>query len=320
VVPDATYANPVHPGYFADPFVLRLADGTYAAYGTGAIVGGRAFEVLRSDDLLTWTSVGGALEPLGTDRMLDYWAPEVAYGDGRYFMYYSAGVEDKGHLLRVATASAPEGPFRDEGVVLTPDERFAIDPHPFRDADGQWWLFYAHDVLEEPRAGTTIAVDRLTDMTRLAGEPRTILRASGDWQLFLRDREMYGRRWDWHTLEGPFVVPREGRLHLLYSGGNWEQPSYGLSYAVADHPLGPWSEPVPGPAILQTRPGEVVGPGHASVVKDAAGTDWLAYHAWDPGRTARRFFLDELAWGPEGPERSGPSTEPRRAPAARGQE
>jgi len=107
VVPDATYANPVHPGYFADPFVLRLPDGTYAAYGTGRIVGGRAFEVLRSTDLRTWTSVGGALEPLGTDDAQDYWAPEVAYSDGRYFMYYSAGAGDKGHLLRVAVADAP---------------------------------------------------------------------------------------------------------------------------------------------------------------------------------------------------------------------
>jgi beta-xylosidase len=314
-VPAPTYANPVHPGYFADPFVLRLPDGTYVAYGTGKIVGGRVFEVLRSSDLLTWTSVGGALEPLGDDPGQDYWAPEVVRVDGRYVMYYSVGTGDVGHKLRVATADDPVGPFRDAGVVLTPDEPFAIDPHPFQDADGEWWLFYAHDVLEGPRAGTTIAVDRLVDLTRLAGDPRTILRASGDWQLFLREREMYGQVWDWHTLEGPFVIPREGRLHLLYSGGNWEEPSYGLSYAVADHPLGPWSEPVPGPAILQTRPGVVLGPGHASAVKDGAGEDWLAYHAWDPARTARRFCLDRLAWGPDGPGPSGPSTDAQPAPA-----
>ena len=56
------YCNPVHPGYFADPFVLAVDDG-YVAYGTGALVDGRAFEVLRSDDLVHWTSAGGALEP-----------------------------------------------------------------------------------------------------------------------------------------------------------------------------------------------------------------------------------------------------------------
>ena len=30
-----TYTNPVWPGYFADPFVLRWED-RYVAYGTGA--------------------------------------------------------------------------------------------------------------------------------------------------------------------------------------------------------------------------------------------------------------------------------------------
>ena len=308
-----TYTNPVYAQSFADPFVLRVGDG-YVAYGTGRIVDGRAFEVLRSSDLVHWTSVGGALEPPADLDATDFWAPEVAAHDGRWFMYYSGGVGDAGHLLRVAVADAPEGPFRDQGLVLTPDERFAIDPHPFRDADGQWYLFYAHDVLEGDRVGTTVAVDRMLDMTRLEGHPRTLLRATDDWQLFRRDREMYGRVADWHTLEGPFVVARDGRYFLLYSGGAWEEPSYGVSYAVADAPLGPYHEPVTGPAILRTRPDAVLGPGHNSVVAGPDGADWIVYHAWDVGRTARRMCIDRLAWGPDGPERSGPSTEPQPSP------
>jgi beta-xylosidase len=309
----ATYRNPVHPGYFADPFVLR-ARGAYFAYGTGRSVGGRAFEVLRSDDLVRWTSVGGALEPPPDLGATDFWAPEVAEEDGRFFMYYSAGLGDGGHLLRVAVADAPEGPFRDEGGVLTPDERFAIDPHPFRDEDGQWYLFYAHDVLDGERIGTTVAVDRMTSMTRLEGRPRTLLRASADWQLFRRQREMYGRVADWYTLEGPFVRRRGDRYFLLYSGGAWEEPSYGVAYAVADAPLGPYREPVSGPTVLQTVPGVALGPGHNSLITTPAGEDWIVYHAWDPERTARRMCIDRLVWGADGPERSGPSTEPQRAP------
>jgi len=308
-----TYRNPVHAGPFADPFVLPVVDG-YMAYGTGRIVDGRAFEVLRSHDLVHWTPAGGALEPPAGLEATDFWAPEVAFHDGRWFMYYSGGVGDAGHLLRVAVADAPEGPFRDEGLVLTPDERFAIDPHPFRDADGQWYLFYAHDVLEGDRIGTTIAVDRMLDMTRLEGRPRTLLHASDDWQLFRRDREMYGRVADWHTLEGPFVVARDGRYFLLYSGGAWEEPGYGVSYAVADAPLGPYAEPVTGPAILQTRPDAVLGPGHNSVVAGPDGADWIVYHAWDLARTARRMCIDRLVWGADGPERSGPSTGAQPAP------
>ena len=299
-------SNPVYDGYFADPFVLALEDG-YVAYGTGAIVDGRAFEVLRSGDLERWTRVGGALEPLGEPWATDYWAPEVAHVDGTFFMYYSVGTGDRGHRLRVATATAPEGPFRDSGTVLTPGERFAIDPHPFRASDGAWYLFYARDVLEGERVGTTIAVDRLLDMTTLAGEARTLLRASGDWQIFRRRREMYGQVYDWHTLEGPFVLERDGRFYLLYSGGAWEEPSYGVSYAVADHPLGPYREPHEGPLILQTIPGRVLGPGHNSVVRGPDGSDRIVYHAWDAERTARRMWIDRLRWGSDGPERSGPT-------------
>jgi beta-xylosidase len=300
-----SFSNPVHDGYFADPFVLRV-DGGYVAYGTGSKPGGRAFEVLRSEDLVHWTSVGGALEPLAEEWATDYWAPEVAVSDGRYFMYYSVGTEDKGHLIRVAVADAPEGPFRDQGLVLTPDERFAIDPHPFRDDDGQWYLYYAHDNVDNERPGTTVAVDRLVDMTHLEGRPQSVLKASGDWQRFARDREMYGKVYDWHTLEGPFMYKRDGRYHLLYSGGAWEQPNYGVSYAVADSPLGPFHEPRTGPVILRSTP-EAIGPGHNSMVRGPDGRDWIVYHAWDPGRGRRQMWIDPLVWGADGPERSGPN-------------
>jgi GH43 family beta-xylosidase len=278
-----------YPGYFADPFVLRVGD-EYVAYGTGGTVDGLVFEVLRSSDLVHWQRVGGALEPLGESWATDYWAPEVAVSDGRYFMYYSAGAGDKGHRLRVAIADSPFGPFRDQGLMLTPDERFAIDPHPFQDADGEWYLYYARDVLEGERVGTTVAVDRLVHMTRLAGAPRDVLRASADWQIFLRGREMYGQVYDWHTLEGPFVVRRGDRYVLFYSGGSWELETYGVSYAVASHPLGPFDEPVVGPALLRG------GRGHNSVVLGPDGRDRIVFHAWDAGRERRQMWVEELVW------------------------
>jgi len=227
-----TYTNPVYDRYFADPFVLAV-DGTYYAYGTGSVIDGLAFEVLRSRDLVHWESLGGALEPVGPPGtpVGTYWAPEVVVVDGLFHLYYSVGEEDRGHRLRVATSERPEGPYVDAGVELATEERFAIDPHPFRDVDGQWYLFYARDAVEDPpdgdgpvRAGTTLAVDRLLDMTTPAGKPRTVLRATSDWQLFLAQREMYGEVVDWYTLEGPFVRRHGGRYYLFYSGGSWEEP------------------------------------------------------------------------------------------------
>jgi GH43 family beta-xylosidase len=246
----------------------------------------------------------------------DYWAPEVVLLDGVFHLYYSVGKGDRGHRLRVATASDPTGPFHDTGVVLTPDELFAIDAHPFQDEDGQWYLFYARDVLDGARPGTSLAVDRLLEPTRLAGAPTTILRATGDWQRYQADRAMYDGVYDWHTLEGPFVVRRQGRLWLFYSGGAWTGPGYGVSYAVADHPLGPWTEPGPGPVLMRSRPGEAEGPGHNSLVTGPDGQDYLIYHAWDRAHTARRMAVDRLEWGPDGPRTEAPTTEPRPVPCA----
>ena len=297
--PGTSALRPRYDGYFADPFVLR-SRGQYYAYGTGlnGQDGGNAFEVLSSPDLLHWTSHGGALVPF-TDEPRDYWAPEVAESEGKYFMYYSAGVGDKGHHLRVAVSDDPLGPFVDQGLNLTPDEPFAIDPHPFRDDDGQWYLFYARDDLRSERVGTVLAVQKMTGMTQLSGEVAPVLGASADWQIYQRDRDMYGARHDWHTLEGAFVVKRAGLYHLFYSGGAWTNETYGVGHAVAPHPLGPWREPQEGPVVLRTQPGELRGPGHNSVVQDEEGRHHIVFHAWNAEATKRQLHVAPLDW-PDG--------------------
>ncbi len=73
--------------------------------------------------------------------------------------------------------------------VLTPDDDpFTIDAHPFRGDDGQWYLYYARDFLDGDRPGTALMVDRMLDPLTLAGERRTVLRASADWQILKRER------------------------------------------------------------------------------------------------------------------------------------
>lgn len=311
-----SYKNPVWPGYLADPFVLRV-NGEYFAYGTGSDAGngrqfdGRVFPVLRSTNLVNWTHVGGALEPLSSSPSTAYWAPEVAERDGTFFLYYAADMR-----LRVATARHPAGPFLDSGRDLFPHEPFSIDASPFRDPrDGRWYLFFAKDYFDQ-RVGTGTAVVPLgDDMIAPAGEPRMVVRATSDWQIFQRNRRWYDREWEaWHTVEGPFAVEHEGRYYCFYSGGCWETADYGVSYAVADHPLGPWRDEWShaGPVVLCGVPGRVLGPGHNSVTIAPDGeTRMLVYHAWDPARTGRRMCLDPLVFTPEGPRCLGPTTEPR---------
>ena len=305
---------PVYDGYFADPFVWRHA-GMYYAVGTGEAEawsghrGGRVIPLLRSPDLVRWEPRGHALERPDPALGHSFWAPEVAAADGRFFLYYSVGHEDKAHQLRVAVSDDPEGPYRDAGVTLVDPAAcpFAIDPHPFRDDDGTWYLFYARDFLDAvpgQRAGTALVVDRMIDMTRLAGEPRTVLRACFDWQRFQAGRAMYGATYDWHTLEGPCVRKHDGRYYCFYSGGRWQSESYGVDYGVADHVLGPYRHPetCERPRVLRSLPGRVLGPGHNSIVLGPDGeTEFLVYHAWGPDMRARRMHVDRLRWTADGP-------------------
>jgi GH43 family beta-xylosidase len=315
-----TYRNPVYPDVFADPFVLRH-DGVYYAYGTApGAADGRQVPVLRSADLVEWEPLGHALLPIGATH---YWAPEVASHDGRFYMYYSAGSAAEGtdQQLRVAVAEHPAGPFADSGKLLVPDRPFAIDAHPFRAQDGQWYLFYCVDFLElagDYRVGTGIVVDRLVDMTTLAGESRVVVRPHEDWHVFRKGRPMYGAVYDWHTVEGAAVLCHDGRYYCFYSGGAWERENYGVSWVVADDPLGPYSRPEGGrEALLMRTPkgGSVLGPGHNSfTVAPDGGTTWIVYHAWDLAQTARRMCIDRLDWKDGTPSTPGPTSTEQPAP------
>jgi beta-xylosidase len=321
-VREIAYTNPVYPQYFADPFVWKF-EGTYYAIGTGedeaaGHVQAHVFPLLQSPDLVHWKEAGCALGRLNPSFGDTYWAPEVAHHDSKFYLYYSVGHADKEHHLRVAQSETPLGPYRDvAGPLIDPGEcPFAIDAHPFRDDDGQWYLFYARDFLEldEGRAGTALAVSRLETMTRPAREWSVVARARFDWQRFLANRPMYGGVYDWHTLEGPCVRKHDGRYYCFYSGGRWETDSYGVDYVVAESPIGPYAEMgvAIGPRVLRSVPGRVLGPGHNSIVEGPDGkTDFIVYHAWDPAMTARRLCIDPLDWTTEGPRCRGPSSTPQ---------
>ena len=324
------YQNPLTEGYFADPFVWRHGE-LYFAIGTGAPApaqepgSGQAtvFPLMRSPDLVSWTPASHAMVKPPADLGDTFWAPEIAHAEGRWYLYYSVGFADRQHQLRVAIADRPEGPYVDTAQLTDPAQvPFAIDPHPFQDDDGRWYLFHSRDFLEEvdesgepARVGTALVVQPLASMTRLADEPpRTVARARRDWQRFSANRPMYGGVHDWHTLEGPFVVHDGGRYYCLYSGGNWQDLSYGVDYVVADAVMGPYRDDAPheGPRVLRTVVGQVIGPGHCSVTYAPDGrTRLIVYHAWDVQGTARRLCIDALHVTVEGLRSDGPSWTPR---------
>ena len=307
-----TFRNPVYGRPFADPMVLKF-NGQYYAYGTPKSGG---LPVLRSSDLTNWEESG---EILGSPAPgLAHWAPEVAYNNGRFFLYYSTGGhEGENQQIRIASGSSPTGPFDEDHGILDADEPFTIDAHPFLDDDGCWYLFYSRDFLEAEPVGTGIVVDRLVDMTTLAGERTTVMRPHAEWHLYERDRRWYDRVGDWYTVEGPFVRKHDGRYWCFYSGGAWKAENYGVSSAVADSPMGPYEPVVAADTadVLRTVPGKVVGPGHgsAAVAPDNV-TEYLLYHAWDVEHTGRFLHTDRLVWDEGRPQSPGPRVDDQPCP------
>ncbi|HEX8367400.1 MAG TPA: glycoside hydrolase family 43 protein [Pyrinomonadaceae bacterium] len=276
-----TYLNPVYPHSFPDPFVLKFR-GEYFAYCTDFWRDGKVFGVLRSRDLVDWQEIGGAMQPLETGAPF-YWAPEVTYHNGKFYLYYSVGNETLMEL-RVAVSDRPDGGFVDSGHRLS-NEDFAIDAHVFEDTNGARYLFYATDFLEHTHIGTGTVIDRMIDFFTLEGKPRPVTRARYDWQVYdPQRREKGGVRW--HTVEGAFVFKRKGIYYEMFSGGNWQNVTYGVSFAVTgdiekDEEWTQFSDGEKVFPILRTVPDLIIGPGHNCAIRGANNRElYCVYHRW----------------------------------------
>lgn len=318
------YVNPVYAVDMPDPSVERFGDYDYAFGTTGnqRLPDGRVFTILRSRNLVNWEPLGGALLSPSDNTNYQYWAPSIAENRGKYYLYYAmGGIEPERFVIRVGISDKPEGPYSDNGVILTDCEsnRFTIDPFPFRDDDGQWYLFYSCNFPYESsefHAGTAIVVDRLINMTRLGCDRHVVARAAYDWTLYESNRWMsvYHRTFNWHTIEGPCVVKHGGKYYCFYSGANWQTSRYGEDYVVADNPLGPYTGAGDCARVLHSIPNKVRGPGGISIVNNPIGNiQYIVYHAWNQQMTQRQMCIDKLIWTPEGP-RCTPTVVPQPLP------
>ncbi len=129
----STYTNPVLHQNFADPTVIKAANGYYYAYGTNSRINGKAIniQVAKSKDLVNWQNTGEALPAKPVWANKDFWAPHVSYDNNNnktYYLYYSGeSISDSiGKCLGVATSKNPEGLFTDKGMPLLCGETFNI--------------------------------------------------------------------------------------------------------------------------------------------------------------------------------------------------
>jgi beta-xylosidase len=258
-------------GDFPDPCLTRVG-GSYYAYATNA--GAVNVQVMVSVDLTSWTGLGDALPALPSwAERGNTWAPAVVQIGDRFVLYYTVREPTRARqCISVATADAPQGPFLDERqspLIYQLDHGGSIDPCPFSDVDGRLYLVWKSDdnAIGQPSSLWGQPLD---------GNGLTLL----DSPVRLLDHD---QAWEDPLIEGPSLVVAGGTYYLFYSANWWESAGYGIGYAMATSPLGPYTKAtLVGPWMGSD--GGVAGPGGEDFCLQPSGQLLMAYHGWQPGR------------------------------------
>ena len=244
----------VRPVPLADPFIL-LHDNVYYAYGTHADNG---IEVYVSTDLKNWRFQDIALNKENSYGDRWFWAPEVYYVNGQFYMYYSA----EEHIC-MATSDSPAGPFVQKEKKPMLEGEKSIDNSLFIDDDGTPYLFFVRF-----NDGNNIWVVELEKdlMTLKAETMHHCISVSQPWE------EVWPR-----VNEGPIVIKHNNKYYMTSSANSYESPMYGIGIATADYIKGEWKKYTDNPALQS--PGSLQGVGHNSIFIDKEGKLRIVFHA-----------------------------------------
>lgn len=182
------------------------------------------------------------------------WAPDAAFKNGKYYLYFPA--KDKEGIFRigVATSTKPEGPFKAEAEAIKGS--FSIDPAVFKDADGKHYMYFggiwggqlqrwrtgvyngqhpesptAHLPAANETALTAKVVRLRDDMLGFAEDPKDVMILDeNDKPLLQGDNK---RRF----FEASWMHTYKGKYYFSYSTGD----THFLCYAVGDNPYGPFN-------------------------------------------------------------------------------
>lgn len=180
------------------------------------------YRAYSSSDLVHWTDHGTILHARdvawGNSANAWMFAPDAAFKNGTYYLYFPTLSSDWQWRVGVATSDKPEGPFTDIGRYIEgPDN---IDPTCFMDDDGQAYLLWGGGGDGEG-GGSGPWIARLKEnMTELAETPRRIEYGA----------ENFG--------EGGYMHKRDSVYYFSWTCNTcWPYQGY---YGMADTPYGPF--------------------------------------------------------------------------------
>lgn len=296
-----TYTNAVLANV-ADPDVI-YHDGTYYLYPTTTDKDAGGIKVYTSTDLVHWHDHGLAMKA-GKNNWGDsgFWAPNVTASHGKFYMTYTANE----HLC-VSVSDSPLGPFKQPKFGPMHPNTKEIDAHVFKAPDGHYYLYFVRFTGGNVIYGAKLNPDLLTiDESTLT----ELLRPSQPWEKDMAD-----------VNEGPYMLYKDGKYFLTYSGSHFESPMYGVGYATSGAPLGHFTKYKFNP-IMQSN-SSVHGAGHHTFASSPDGKElFIIYHTHHDLTTTdpRKLAIDRVRFTHDANgqlilETSGPTVTPQPMPS-----
>ena len=213
------------------------------------------------------------------------WAPDAAFRDGRYYLYFPARDKEGIFRIGVAVGEKPEGPFKPESEPIKGS--YSIDPASFVDDDGEAYLYFgglwggqlqcwsaadggkfdaSMSGPQEPSGQGAAALfprgAKLSkDMLSFDGGVKDLQILDAHGQPVAADDH------DRRFFEASWMHKHDGKYYFSYSTGD----THYVVYAIGDSPLGPFTY---GGRILEPVVGWTT---HHSIV-EFRGKWYLFYH------------------------------------------
>jgi alpha-N-arabinofuranosidase len=171
--------NPIIPGFYPDPSIIRVEDDFYIACSSFELCPG--IPIFHSRDLANWEQICYAVTPENGFHV-EYngmtggvMAPTLRYNQGTYYII-NANFSDAGNYI--ITAKNPAGPWSKPHFL---DDVPGIDASIFFDTDGQCYIIGTGDVWENGAGGKERGIwiaKYDIDHFKMVGEPVCIFNSA----------------------------------------------------------------------------------------------------------------------------------------------
>jgi len=279
--------------------MIKVNDTYYMTYSSGGGV-----HVSVSNNIATGWSENGMQVYSAAPGENDFWAPELHYINGQFYVYVSIddgnNANHRMHVLQGTSATDPTQPFNMVGKISTADDNWSIDGTVLQyQPNGKLYFVWSGWSDANSPLNQNLYIAEMDTPTSLTGDRVLLHSPTPSWQQSQLGSNVQG------VNEGPTALFNNGRTFVIYSAaGSWDD-DYCLAMMGIDNGADPmvasnwWA--------LDDRPvfwksDSAFGPGHASFTQDRNGVPYIVYHAdatsgagWG-GRTIR---AQTFGWNPD---------------------